>query len=311
MSLRTQVGAAVDVGSNSVHLLVALVGEDRAEPLADESLQLGLGAIVDREGSLPADARQAAVAAIGGYVELARTMGAERITLLGTEPLRRASNAAVLQDEVEHSTGLTLHILEHVTEAELTLLGVQHGRPATEAMLVLDIGGGSTELILAGPDADPVVGAMTTGSSRLSAALVRHDPPTWPEIEALRAEAARLFTGMPDGRPKRGVAVGGTGTNLTKLLELDRLAPLDQGLLERAVQLLIAQPAAEFVESRLINLRRALQLAAGAAMLEACIARYGLAQLEVSDASLREGAALAAAIAGDAWPQHLAALVRP
>jgi exopolyphosphatase/pppGpp-phosphohydrolase len=311
VSLRTQVGAAVDVGSNSVHLLVALVGEDRAEPLLDESLQLGLGAVVDREGSLPADARKAAVSAIAGYVEQARVMGAERITLLATEPLRRAANAAALQDDVEHATGLPLHILEHVAEAELTLLGVQHGRPATEPMLVLDIGGGSTELILAGAELDPMVGALATGSSRLSAALVRHDPPTWPEIQALRAEATRLFAGMPDGRPERGVAVGGSGTNLTKLLELDRLAPLDAGSLERAVRLLAEQPAADVVASRLINLSRALQLAAGAALLEACMARYGLARMEVSDASLREGAALAAAIAGDAWPQRLADLVRP
>jgi exopolyphosphatase/pppGpp-phosphohydrolase len=116
---------------------------------------------------------------------------------------------------------------------------------------------------------------------------------------------------MPDGRPERGVAVGGSGTNLTKLLGLEHLAPLDPAALERAVQLLLGRPAADFVESRLINLRRALQLAAGAALLEACMVRYGLAQMEVSDASLREGVALAAALAGDAWPQRLASLVRP
>ena len=311
MSLRTQIGAAVDVGSNSVHLLVASVGEDRAEALLDESVQLGLGAIVDREGLLPADARQAATGAIAGYVAQARAMGAERVTLLATEPLRRASNRAELQAEVLRATGLPLHVLVHEMEAELTLLGVQHGRPADEPMLVLDIGGGSTELIMAGPQLDPVVGAMATGSSRLSAAIVRHDPPTWPEIEALRTEATRLFAGMPDGRPQRGVVVGGTGTNLTKLLGRDRLSPLDPGSLELAVELLLSQPAVDFVESRLINLRRALQLAAGAALLEACLARYGLPRMEVSDASLREGAALAAAIAGDDWPQRLASLVRP
>jgi exopolyphosphatase/guanosine-5'-triphosphate,3'-diphosphate pyrophosphatase len=302
----------VDVGSNSVHVLVAQVGEEALLPLLDESVLLGLGAIVDREGRLPAEACAATVEALRRYVDRARELGARQITLLATEPVRRASNRSVLQADVQRATGLPLHLLSHDAEAELTLLGVTHGRHPAEPLLVMDIGGGSTELILVTPGGDPVVGALPTGSSRLSAAFVTHDPPTWFEVNALRAEAKRLVDAMPSGQPALGVLVGGTGTNLVKILRDDTgHASLSAAQLQGAFSLLTSRPAAELVEAFGINLRRAGQLAAGAALAEAVLVRYQLPALQVSDSSLREGAILAASLAGENWPERLSQLVAP
>ena len=235
MTPAARVGAAIDVGSNSIHLLVAMLGRSRLRTLVDESVQLGFGSVVDREGRLGSDARSAGVAALRGYVEQARGLGAEHITLVATEPLRRASDRSMFQSDVLRSTGLPLHVLSHESEAELTFLGVTVGRQPSTTLLVLDIGGGSTEIIVASPDGEPVVGALPTGSARLAAAFVTHDPTTWFEIDALRAEATRLFAGMPDARPARGIVAGGTGTNSNRLLGRLRLGPLDPRLLDRAM----------------------------------------------------------------------------
>jgi exopolyphosphatase/pppGpp-phosphohydrolase len=306
------VGAAVDVGSNSVHVLVARIGEGALLPLLDESVLLGLGAIVDREGRLPAEACDATVEALRRYVARATELGARQITLVATEPVRRASNRSVLQADVQRATGQPLHLLSHDAEAELTLLGVTHGSHPRERLLVMDIGGGSTELILVTPGGDPVVGALPTGSSRLTEAFVTHDPPTWFEVNALRAEAKRLVDAMPSGQPERGVIVGGTGTNLVKILR-DGAEPgtLSAAQLEDAFALLTSRRAAELVDAFAINLRRAGQLAAGAALTEAILVRYELPGLEVSDSSLREGAILATSLAGERWPEQLSQLVTP
>ena len=179
--------------------------------------------------------------------------------------------------------------------------------------IALELRERKAEVILVAPDSDPVVGAMPTGSARLTAAFVEHDPPSWFEIDALRAEAKRLVEGLPAGHPERGVLVGGSSTNLCRVTPEEIVPGVPQvlglGRLERAFAVLATFTAAELVAKRSVNLRRARILTAGAALAEAVLIRYGLERLEVSDASLREGAILAAWMAGDAWPDRLPQLV--
>src|SRR6478672_10250789 len=114
------VAAAVDIGSNSIHLLIAAIDGSGVRPLIDESVQLGIGDVVDREGLLPAASRDAVVAALQSYVTKATSLGAGSVTLLGTEPLRRASNRSVIQADVLRATGQPLQVISHETEAQLT-----------------------------------------------------------------------------------------------------------------------------------------------------------------------------------------------
>ena len=214
MSDEIRIAAAIDVGSNSVHLLLT---ELDGEVLRDESVLLGLGAMVDMEGRIPDEGAAAAIEAISDYVDAAVDEGAEYITLLATEPLRRAANRSRFCEAVEEATGRPLHVLSHDEEALLTALGVLDGEPVDEPTLVMDIGGGSSEIVLLEPGMDPVVGVIPVGSARLTAQHVEDDPPTDDEVLELRAESHHLFSSLPAGRPRRGIVVGGSGTNLIKL----------------------------------------------------------------------------------------------
>jgi exopolyphosphatase/guanosine-5'-triphosphate,3'-diphosphate pyrophosphatase len=332
MSEASRIGAAIDVGSNSVHLLVVSLEGQRRRVIRDESELLGLGAVVDLEGRIPDEPGAAALELLQGYVLAAREEGAGWIVLLATEPLRRASNRSRFCDLVQQATGLPLHVLSHEEEAELTVLGVLDGEPPSEPTLVLDIGGGSSEIVLLEPGADPVIGIMPVGSARLTASFVEDDPPTAEEIQALRSEAHHLLSGMPVGHPTRGIVVGGSGTNLVRLTaeeeaeeeaaDADEAAVaedddggvdedwlIDKIRIGRAIRLVMHHPSAELVETYGLRERRIVQMAAGASLIEATLDCYDLPHVETSDASLREGAILAWQRAGDAWRERLGELI--
>ena len=325
-----RIGAAIDVGSNSVHLLVVAIEGPQRRVLHDELELLGLGAVVDMEGRIPDEVAAAAVGLVSAYVQTAREAGADWVVLLATEPLRRASNRTHVCDLVKQATGLRLHVLSHEEEAGLTVLGVLDGEPPSEPTLVLDIGGGSSELVLLEPGADPVIGVMPVGSARLTASFVEDDPPTAEEIQALRTEAHHLLSGMPVGHPTRGIVVGGSGTNLVRLTadegadasdesdeseEGDGEAGADEDWLidkiriGRAIRLVMHHPSAELVETYGLRERRIVQMAAGASLIEATLDCYDLPHVETTDASLREGAILAWERAGDAWRERLDELI--
>jgi exopolyphosphatase/guanosine-5'-triphosphate,3'-diphosphate pyrophosphatase len=216
---------------------------------------------------------------------------------------------------VEEATGRPLHVLSHEEEAMLTVLGVFGGAPVTEATLVLDIGGGSSEIVLLEPGADPVVGVMPVGSARLTAQHVEDDPPTADEVAALRAEAHHLLSGMPVGHPRRGIVVGGSGINLLRLTATEdddervSVVPIDRSRTSRAIEIVMSRPSLELVDEYGLRERRVVQMAAGASLIEATLDCYNLERLEASDASLREGALVARMLAGAAWRDDLIDLV--
>jgi exopolyphosphatase/guanosine-5'-triphosphate,3'-diphosphate pyrophosphatase len=315
MTERGRVAAAIDIGSNSVHLLLVAVEDAQRRVLRDESELLGLGAVVDMEGRIPDDTASDAAELVAGYVRIAREAGAASSLLLGTEPLRRASNRSHFGDLVRAATGEDLHVLSHEEEAALNVLGALDGEAPVEPTLVLDIGGGSSEIVLLEPGADPVIGVLPVGSARLTAAFVEDDPPTAEEIQALRSEAHHLLAGMPVGHPIRGIVVGGSGTNLVTLTadeedeETDEDWLIDKVRIGRAIRLVMRHPSAELVETYGLRERRIVQMAAGACLIEATLDCYDLPHLEASAASLREGAILAWHRAGDAWRERLMELI--
>jgi exopolyphosphatase / guanosine-5'-triphosphate,3'-diphosphate pyrophosphatase len=315
MHEKRRIAAAIDVGSNSVHLLVAELVDGQPHAIHDESVLLGLGAVVDLEGRIPDAEIASVVEAISHYNDVAVEQGATWITILATEPLRRAANRTRFAEAVEDATGRPLNMLSHDEEAQLTLLGVLGGEPVEESILVLDIGGGSSEIVLLDKDADPVVGVMPVGSARLTAAHVEDDPPTPEEVEALRSEAHNLLSGMPAGQPRRGIVVGGSGINLIRLTagEADEDAAPDTTItrerIRDAIDIVLGAPCATLVELYGLRERRILQMAAGASLIEATLDCYSLDSIEASDASLREGAVIAWAEAGPNWRAEIGTLV--
>jgi exopolyphosphatase / guanosine-5'-triphosphate,3'-diphosphate pyrophosphatase len=303
--------AAADLGATSVHLLVALVDDHHVEPLLDESDFLGLGAAVESGGRLGAAATSQLVATLVRYAETARRLGAQQVTFVGTEPLRRAADAARIVHEVEQACGGPLHVLEHEEEAFLMLLGVTEGRPVTSQLAVVDIGGGSSELVIVDAEHDPVATGCRLGANSLTNQHVRNDPPTMDEIASMLMTAKAVVATLPVARPGELVAVGGTASNLVRVLPaatLDRM--LTPRRIKDALAILATEPADLASQRHAIRPARARLLPAGAAILAAFLERYGLEELRVSEAGIREGAILATSRAGPGWRDRLHLLVR-
>jgi exopolyphosphatase/pppGpp-phosphohydrolase len=305
MTERT-VEAAIDLGSNSVHVVVAEVGDHRLRPLLDESVFLGLGAAVDTRGHLGQAARAELAAVLDGYAERSRVLRASSVTLLGTEPLRRAADGARIVDEVERSTGVPLHVLSHEEEAYLTMVGVTSGWPVENETLVVDIGGGSSEFCAVAPVGSPRASGLRIGSNRLTTRYVANDPPSRAELEAMRVASDEILRGAPHSQPADLAIVGGTATNLLKVTSAGATDPVvTRARVAEALETLVGAPAASIAGRFVINPRRAPLLAAGAVIVDALMRRYEMDRIRASEASLREGALLAVDHAGRAWRDRL------
>jgi exopolyphosphatase/guanosine-5'-triphosphate,3'-diphosphate pyrophosphatase len=309
VSDRPPVGASVDLGSNSVHLLVATIAGHELRPLADTSVFLGLGAAVDDHAHLGAAGRAGLVEALTRYATAARQLGAARVTFMGTEPIRRAADSARIVAEVEGASGVPLHVLSHEEEAYLTLVGVTGGRPVGHETLVVDIGGGSSEFCAVAAGGRARAAGLRLGSNRLTMRHVREDPPAPNEIEAMAEEADAVLVDALPAAPSDLVAVGGTASNLLKVTAAGSGDPVVTPLrVEEAMTTLLSRPAAETSERFGVNPARARLLPAGAVIVGALLRRYGVDRLRVSEEGMREGAILVADHAGREWRDRLAEL---
>jgi exopolyphosphatase/guanosine-5'-triphosphate,3'-diphosphate pyrophosphatase len=305
-SAPSRIGASVDLGSNSVHLLVAGIDGHRLQPIADESLFLGLGAAIAERGYLGRDARRELIGALARYADVARGHGSTSVTFIGTEPLRRAADAHAIVLQAVMAAGAPLHVVSHEEEAFLTILGVSEGRPVAHETLVVDIGGGSSEFCVVDPVHRPRAAGLRLGSGRLTDRFVSHDPPTPEEVRAMRAAALEIVLGAPVAAPEEVVAVGGTASNLLKVLPgaaIDR--NVTRARLGEAFRILGTEPAAMASERHGINPIRARILPAGAAILDAILERYGTDRVRVSEAGVREGTIQVVAHAGPGWRDRL------
>lgn len=301
--------AAVDVGANSVHLLVAAVEDHRLIALADESVKLGLGALVEASGCIAGPGRTELVAVLASYAETARQHGARGIAIVGTEPMRRAVDARAVVIAVEAAARVPCHVLEHDEEALLNLLGATGGRRVDAPIAVVDIGGGSSEVVVVEPGRRARSVGLAIGGSSLARRVVAHDPPTVDEIVALRARAPALVEPAPPGAPVDLLAVGGTASNLAKVVPAtaaDRTITREG--IEEAYATLASAPAAEIAARFAITAVRVGSLPSGAALLEALMARYHVPRARLVEEGLREGVVLALARAGAAWRDRLESL---
>jgi exopolyphosphatase/guanosine-5'-triphosphate,3'-diphosphate pyrophosphatase len=305
------VAAAADVGSTSVHLVVAAVHGRRLHTLADESAFLGLGEAVDARSHLGPALIDRLAGSIAGFAERAGALGATRVVFVGTDPLRRAADAATAVHAVGLHSGCALHVLTQREEAMLTLLGVTEGRPVDRRMLVVDVGGGSTEFVVATPDDRPLTAGVPLGATRLTRQIVRHDPPTRAEIDDLRQAARELLAGAPDAGSGDLVLVGGTATNLVRVAARSSPAGrLTSDRVAEALDVLTRTAAADVAADHAIRAERARLLPAGAAIVAALLERYGSTGGQVSEAGVREGTIRALARAGAGWRDALPELAR-
>lgn len=306
--------AAVDCGTNTVKLLVGEVGPGSTlTELARESRMVRLGQGVDRTGRLDDHALRRAFAALDEYAALLAAHGVGRVRFCATSATRDAANAAAFVDGVRARLGVEPEVLPGADEAALSFAGaVRHLRERPDGpVLVLDIGGGSTELVrglVAGSGPGEVTHGRSAdvGSVRLHERLLHHDPASPDQVAACVAAvdaALDEVTGGPGGVPLDDavalVGVAGTVTTVAAhvlgLASYDRAA-IDQSVLGRddvlrAVDELVAMTARERRALPYVHPGRADVLDAGALVLGQVVRRVGLPALTVSEADILDGIA--------------------
>ncbi|HVL53326.1 MAG TPA: hypothetical protein VM344_03615 [Vitreimonas sp.] len=298
-------GAAIDVGSSSVHLLVATVGGDGLHLVEEASAFLGLGSAVRDRRRLGSEKAGELVAALTGFADRARELEAGSPTVVATEPLRRALDAARVVRLVERDAGLALHVLSHEEEGLLTLIGVTGGRPPTDGLVVVDVGGGSTEVVAADERRAVAVG-LPLGTAQLTDRYVRHDPPTATEMEGMLAEARSMVGDAIDGTAVELVAVGGTADKVARIVPDPSLgSTLTASRLAAALEVLGRERADDLAVRHDLRPVRARLLPAGVAILMALIERYRAERIRVSASGIREGSIIAVRQAGVGWRDAL------
>jgi exopolyphosphatase / guanosine-5'-triphosphate,3'-diphosphate pyrophosphatase len=192
MAENSQRVAVIDVGSNSTRLLIADVDGD-VSVIERQSRVTRLGRGVDLSGQLADEAIEAACAAIADYVEIYRKLGAERVAAIATSAVRDASNGDAFVAELRERFSLSARVLDGEEEARLTYSGATAEQPPSVPTLVIDIGGGSTEMIVGS-------GTEIAFHTSLQAGVVRHterhisgDPPTAVELEELAGDLRTLI----------------------------------------------------------------------------------------------------------------------
>lgn len=306
-----RIGAVADIGSNSIHLLVAVTDGLRLGSLTDESSPSELGRLVERRGEIGAKATSDVIEVLDRFHSRAIRLGARSLTVVATEPLRRASDRSAVIKEIRSRLGLEPLVLEHEEEGFLTVLGLIHPHDRSTPLLVGDIGGGSTEIVRLSPGRAPVAQGFSIGSARLMARVGYADPPKLREWRALRDQAQTVFSHLAAGDAARLVLVGGTATRLLKLVPETLLThsvrPND---LRSMGERLASLSAAEIAGAYAISERRARLLPAGLSILEALLQQTGVTDLAVDRGGIREGVIVAEARGGSTWRAALSDLVR-
>jgi exopolyphosphatase/guanosine-5'-triphosphate,3'-diphosphate pyrophosphatase len=297
--------AAIDLGTNSSRLLVADVAGGRVTPIERHSRVTRLGRGVDLSGRLSAEAIEDVCTAIGEYVELTRELGVERVKAIATSAVRDAENGSAFIAELRERFALSARVLDGEEEARLTYLGASSEHVPAEPTLVVDIGGGSTELIVGSGNEIAFHTSLQVGVVRHSERHVASDPPTAVELEALasdvRAQIEVATAGAPDA--VEGIAVAGTPTSLaaveTKLVPYDPARVHGHVLSLPAIQRMLSQlasvPLAERIEIAGLHPDRAPTIVAGVVVLVETMRAFGLEQIAVSEHDILYGTAIAAA----------------
>jgi exopolyphosphatase/guanosine-5'-triphosphate,3'-diphosphate pyrophosphatase len=299
--------AAVDLGTNSTRLLVADVDDGRVEEVARTTKVTRLGEGVDaRHRLLPLPVTRVRNV-LTDFRRTAESLGAERILAIATSAVRDAENGEAFLGEVEWSYGFATRLLSGHDEAMMMFRGVTTERELDARTIIVDVGGGSTELVAGGADGVRWHDSLDIGSVRLTERFLHSDPPTEDELsECAAAVRALLAERVPDeirSAACSAVGVAGTLTSIAALAlglqEYDRERvhgfQLGARALDQQLRRLAAAPVEERRRMRPLEPDRAPVIVGGALVARETLAFFDLDTLEISERDILDGAALAAA----------------
>jgi exopolyphosphatase / guanosine-5'-triphosphate,3'-diphosphate pyrophosphatase len=297
--------AALDVGTNSTRLLVADVegGAVVAEHVR-EMVITRLGKGVDRTGRFDPAALDRTLEVLAGYAETCRRLGVERRRLVATSATRDAADRQVFLDGVRDLLGVDAEVLTGQVEAAAAYRGATAGLADDRPTLVVDIGGGSTELILGDGATARASVSLDIGCVRLFERHLHGDPPHPAEVAALRADVAGHLAGVAEvldpAAAERVVGVAGTVTTVTAIaLGLDAYDPrrihhqtVDAAEIGAVAEKLAAMTVAERAAMPVMAKGREDVIAAGALLLDELVRSFRLRAVTASETDILDGVLL-------------------
>jgi exopolyphosphatase/guanosine-5'-triphosphate,3'-diphosphate pyrophosphatase len=298
--------AAIDVGSNSVHMVVADVNADGRVEVVDRVKEMvRLGRLTFTTGRLPPEAMDLAVRAVMTFSRLARARRVERIRAVATSAVREARNGMAFVRRLREETGLPVKVISGSEEARLIFRAAQHalgleGGPH----LLVDVGGGSVELVLVHAGKPLWLRSLPLGAARLTERFLTSDPPTARQVQRLERHLERQIGDLLVAARHSGVlrAIGTSGT-VNILVAMARAARGDDvGRLHGAAasareiarlrRRVVALPASKRVELPGMDAKRADLMPAAAVLIDFVLSRVGAPELVACGWALREGVLL-------------------
>lgn len=289
--------ATVDIGTNSVLLLVAEAAPEGWRPLVERATVTRLGQGVDATRALHPDAVSRTWACLAGYADEARRLGVDACAVVGTSAMRDASGAEGLRAYVREAFGCDVRVLSGEEEALCTYRGALSGLEVGAECTVFDIGGGSTEFVQGVGGAPRFAHSFDVGAVRMTERHLHSDPPEASELRALEADIRARYA--EHAVPHGGTVVGVAGTVTTLCAWARGIHPyegarvhgqrLSRTEVEAAYVQLAAMPVAERSQLPGLDPKRADVIVAGAAIALASLDLLGASELVVSDRGVRWG----------------------
>ena len=301
--------AVIDIGTNSTRMLVADVSGSTVREVERRTTVTRLGRGVDVSGQLSSSGIERVCETVADYDGVHRELGAERVRTIATSAVRDASNGEAFVAELRERFALSAEVLAGSEEARLTYLGATAGRPPADPTVVVDIGGGSTELVVGSGPEISFSTSLQVGVVRQSERRISSDPPGAEELDRLAAEIESALDGAiakrPDAHADAGIGVAGTPTSLAAIeLELDPYDPervhghrLGLPAVQRMLARLSTVPLAEREAITGLHSDRAPTIVAGVVILIEVMRSFGLEEITVSEHDILHGAAIEAASA--------------
>jgi exopolyphosphatase / guanosine-5'-triphosphate,3'-diphosphate pyrophosphatase len=282
--------AAIDIGSNTTRVLVAEPGDGQLRKVLEQRAYTRIGKAVDDGGAISREKIGEVCEVVATQVRLARESGAKEIRAVATAAVREAKNCDEVIDVVSAAAGIPVEVLSEEEEGRLSFIGATKtlGHPAEGRIGVVDVGGGSTEIILGTVrDGADTVRSWPVGSGALADELIGSDPPSAAEIRKARDRIDDIFEEVEIEHPAQAVAVGGSATSLRRLVG----AVLEYETLERGIRVLCGDPAADVARRFELDPRRVRILPTGVLLLEKLSELLGQ-PLQIGKGGLREGVIL-------------------
>ncbi len=282
--------AAIDIGSNTTRVLVAEPMDGQLRKVMEQRAYTRINKALDSGGAILSEKVEEVAALVATQVRLARELGAETIRSVATAAVRDAPNGEDVARAIGEASGVPVEILSEEEEGRLSFIGATKtlGHPVEGRVAVVDVGGGSTEVVLgAVPGGVEEVRSWRVGSGVLADELIASDPPSAAEIRKVRDRVEGIFAGVEIERPAQAVAVGGSATSLRRLVG----AVLEYETLERGIRVLASDPAAEVAKRFELDPERVRILLTGVLLLEKVSDLLGQ-PLQVGKGGLREGVVL-------------------